>query len=77
MKGFAFVGLISVIGLCPVGGIGLYDLMEGPVAGGIEHQTTWGDISDDGSDVSKLEWRIALPFVQREAEVEYPRVSFH
>lgn len=62
-----------------MGVIGLYDLMEGSVAGGFDHQNIWGDVSEDGSgvsDVSMLAWRISIPFLQREAEVEYPGVSF-
>lgn len=75
IKTVAFVGLACAYGLSVVFLIGLVRVMEGPVAGEIEHVYGFGDYRRFRYSV--LDWKIAIPFVHREIELESPPVSFH
>lgn len=65
------VGVICAIGLCVV--IACAILV--PVAEDIEHKSTWGDVSGRGYGLRIHQSKIAIPFLEREIEVQYPRVG--
>lgn len=60
---------LAVVGLVCV-------LQSAIVAADVEHVDSWGNI-DQGSSLSRFKTKIAIPFLTRETDVDYPGVSYN
>lgn len=60
---------LAVVGLVCV-------LQSAIVAADVEHVDSWGEI-EKGSSLSRIKSKLAIPFLTRETDVDYPGVSYN
>lgn len=60
--------------LKPLAIVGLVCVMQGVLAGDVEHVSSWGE-TEVGSVFSVIKSKVAIPFLHRDTEIVFPGVS--